>query len=77
MNIIINPLNGWKQLNGPIWKNEHGIYIHVSGRLIRFADGTIRNLYQIPGAYDLWWLMMKAGRNPKRAMMAIARNVAA
>ena len=76
MNLIMDPLNGWKQLAGPIWENENGVRIHVFGRLIRFPDGEIKNLYQIPGAYDLWWIMMRAGRNPKRAMMAVARNVA-
>ena len=76
MNLIMKPLNGWKQLKGPVWENEHGVRIHVSGRMIRFPNGEIKNLCQIPGAYDLWCLMMKAGRNAKRALMAIARNVA-
>jgi len=74
--ILSSPGSGWKHLACQVWEHETGVRIHVTGRLVMFKNRNIRNLYQIPGAHDLWLLLFRCGRNQKRAMMAFAQNVA-
>ncbi len=74
--LVIRPGSGWNHMKGPVWEHTSGVRIHVSGRLVKFAGKEARNLYQIPYAFDLWFLLQKInGNNPKRAMMALALNI--
>jgi len=73
---ILSPGSGWKYLGVQVWEHVTGVRIHVTARLVMFKNRDVRNLHQIPGAYDIWFFLYRCGRNPKRAMMAIAQNVA-
>jgi hypothetical protein len=73
-NIILRPGPGWRQLKGPVWEHKTGTRIHVSGLILRDANGEILDNERVHLAL-LHKLIAINGGNKKRGLMAFALNV--
>jgi hypothetical protein len=69
----MRPGNHWVEYDNGVWENsENKIRVHMMARVIRLTNGDVRTLYQIPYAYDLWFLLQRVnGLNPKRALLSL------
>lgn len=72
---FMNPGPGWRHLSGSVWENRRGTRVHISGHVIRFADGTTRAFYQICDGGPMFRFLVRAGRNNRRAALTLARIV--
>jgi hypothetical protein len=71
--LTLRPGPGWRQLKGPVWEHKTGIRIHVSGLILRDANGEARDMERAYASL-LYRLIKINGGNRKRGLMAFALN---